>query len=191
MDLCALPDGRVVTIRPIRPDDRERLQLSHARLSELSRYRRFMSSKPVLTASDASYLVDIDGRSHYALVATVAEPAGEAIIAVARYVRLSADSDVAEFAVVVGDAWQRQGLGAELLGRLADAAVTRGVDRFYATILADNVAIRRLIDRLADGPVNRRREGNVLELDFPLPTRGDVEPPSRGAPAMIAACAGS
>jgi RimJ/RimL family protein N-acetyltransferase len=191
VDLCALPGGRVVTIRPIRADDRERLQLSHARLSEQSRYRRFMSSKPSLSTSDVRYLVDIDGRDHYALVATVAEPEGEAIIAVARYVRLAGDSDVAEFAIVVGDAWQGKGLGAELLGRLADAAVTRGVERFYATILADNVAIRRLIERLADGPVNRRRDGNILEVDFPLPTRGDVEPPSRGAPAMIAACGGS
>jgi RimJ/RimL family protein N-acetyltransferase len=191
VDLCALADGRVVTIRPIRADDRERLQRSHARLSDETRYRRFMSSKPSLTASDVHYLVDIDGCDHYALVATVAEPEGEAIVAVARYVRLLRDLDAAEFAIVVGDAWQGQGLGAELLGRLADAAVTRGIERFYATILADNVAIRHLIERLADGPVNRRRDGNILEVDFPLPTRGHVEPPSRGAHAMIAACAGS
>jgi RimJ/RimL family protein N-acetyltransferase len=191
VDLCALPDGRVVTIRPIRADDRERLPRSHARLSEETRYRRFLSSKPSLTASDVHYLVDIDGWDHYALVATVAEPEGEAIVAVARYVRLPRDSDAAEFAIVVGDAWQGQGLGTELLGRLADAAVTRGIERFYATILADNVAIRGLIERLADGPVNRRRDGTTFEVDFPLPTRGHVEPPSRGAPAMIAMCAGS
>jgi RimJ/RimL family protein N-acetyltransferase len=191
VDICALPDGRVVTIRPIRADDLERLQLSHARLSELSRYRRFMSSKPRLSPADAHYLVDIDGCDHYALVATVAEPEGEAIIAVARYVRLAGEPDVAEFAIVVGDAWQGRGLGAELLGRLADAAVTRGVERFYATILADNVAIRRLIERLADGPINRRRDGNILEVDFPLPTRGDISPPNRGARAIIATCAGS
>jgi RimJ/RimL family protein N-acetyltransferase len=191
VDLCALPDGRVVTIRPIRADDRERLRRSHARLSEETRYRRFLSSKPSLTPSDVHYLVDIDGWDHYALVATVAEPEGEAIVAVARYVRLPRDPDAAEFAIVVGDAWQGQGLGTELLGRLADAAVTRGIERFYAAILADNVAIRHLIERFADGPVNRRRDGTTFEVDFPLPTRGHVEPPGRGAPAMIAVCAGS
>ena len=79
MDLYALPDGRVIVIRPIRPDDQERLRASHSRLSPLTRYRRFMTSKPYLSAADAAYLAEIDGRSHYALVATFAPPGGEAI----------------------------------------------------------------------------------------------------------------
>jgi RimJ/RimL family protein N-acetyltransferase len=196
VDLHALPDGRLITIRPIRPDDRERLQLSHERLSDQSRYRRFMTSKPTLSASDASYLVDIDGSDHYALVATVGTPEGEAIVGVARYIRLPSHPEIAEFAIVVGDDWQGQGIARELLGRLADAAVTRGVRRFAATIFADNMPIRHMIDRLTAGPVIRHREGNVLEVEFPLPTRGDDVvirrgEDERGAPAMIAACAGS
>lgn len=196
MDLHALPDGRTVTIRPIRPDDSERLQLTHEHLSDQSRYRRFMTAKPVLTDSDAAYLANIDGCDHYALAATIPAPEGEAIIGVARYIRLPRHPEIAEFAIVVADAWQGQGLARELLGRLADAAVTRGVQRFAATIFSDNMAIRHMIDRLAAGPVIRHREGNVLEVEFPLPTRrpelvitrGETE---RGAPAKIAACAGS
>jgi RimJ/RimL family protein N-acetyltransferase len=187
VDLCALPDGRVVAIRPIRADDGERLRRSHERLSAESRYRRFLASKPYLTAADARYLVDIDGCDHYALVATVAEPDGEAIVAVARFVRLPDEPRTAEFAIVVGDAWQRQGLGGELLGRVADAAVTRGVERFYAMIMADNVAIQRSIDHVAGGPVDRRRSGDAIEVRFDLPTRR----PDTVAPAMIAAWAGS
>jgi acetyltransferase len=196
VDLHALSDGRVITIRPIRPDDHERLQISHERLSEQSRYRRFMTSKPTLSPADASYLVNIDGSDHYALVATADEPEGEVIIGVARYIRLPQHPEIAEFAIVVGDAWQGRGLAGELMGRLADAAVTRGVRRFCASIFADNMAIRHVIDRLAAGPVIRHREGNVLEVEFPLPTRqedpaGPTAEDARGAPAMIAACAGS
>jgi protein lysine acetyltransferase len=163
----------VVTIRPIQADDTGRLQLSHERLSPESRYRRFMSAKPHLTAADARYLVDIDGCHHYALVATVAEPDGDAIVAVARFVRQSDDPSAAEFAIVVGDEWQRQGLGGELLGRLADAAVTRGVERFRAVMLTDNVAIHRLVGRLAVAVTHRTRSGNVSEVEFELPTRRD------------------
>jgi RimJ/RimL family protein N-acetyltransferase len=188
VDLHALPDGRIVTIRPIQADDIDRLRTSHDRLSQESRYRRFMSAKPHLSVADAHYLVDIDGRDHYALVAIAAEPEGEAIAGVARFVRLPADVRKAEFAIVIGDAWQGQGLGVELLGRLADAAVTRGVERFQGTILADNLAILRLAQRVADGPVERRRLGNTLEIEFDLPTRRDDGP---SAPAMIAAWAGS
>ncbi|MFZ0088440.1 MAG: GNAT family N-acetyltransferase [Solirubrobacteraceae bacterium] len=178
----------MVTIRPIRPDDRERLQRSHQRLSPESRYRRFLAAKPDLTATDAGHLVDIDGRDHYALVATVAEGDDEAIVAVARFVRLPKEPRTAEFAIVVGDPYQHEGLGGELLGRLADAAVTRGVDRFHAITLADNLAIRRLITRVADTPPDWHRDGAVAEVDFVLPQRRDAGPP---APAIIAGCAGS
>jgi acetyltransferase len=193
VDLYALPDGRVVVIRPIRPDDQQRLQASHARLSPLTRYRRFMTSKPSLSTADAAYLAEIDGRNHYALVATFAERDGDedaAIIGVARFVRAPDDPRAAEFAIVIGDDWQGQGLGHELMGRLVDAAVTLGVERFQATMLADNVAIQRLAERFATAPLRRVREGNTLVVEFDLPTRGAAPPPTR-APAIIAGCAGS
>lgn len=187
MDLCALPDGRVITIRPIRPDDGERLQATHEGLSPLTRYRRFLSAKPYLTTADATYLSVIDGCDHYALVATHApsDDAQEAIIGVARFVREPADAHAAEFAIVVADTWQGQGVGRELLGRLVDAAVTRGVQRFKATMLADNLAIQRLSESVSAGPMQRVRKGNTLDVEFELPTR------RADAPAMIVGCAGS
>jgi RimJ/RimL family protein N-acetyltransferase len=187
VDIHALKDGRVVIIRPIRADDVERLQAAHGRLSPLSRYRRFMTAKPYLSSADAAYLSVIDGSDHYALVATFAgsPDAEEAIIAVARFVRLPEEPDTAEFAIVVGDDWQGEGLGAELMGRLVDAAVTRGVSRFEATMLSDNVAIQRLAERCAAGPLRRRRRGSTFEVRFDLPTRRPA------ADAIIAGCAGS
>jgi RimJ/RimL family protein N-acetyltransferase len=186
VDIHALKDGRVVVIRPIRADDVERLQAAHGRLSPLSRYRRFLTSKPHLSSADAVYLSVIDGRDHYALVATFAgsPDADEAIIAVARFVRSPDDDTAAEFAIVVGDDWQGDGIGRELMGRLVDAAVTRGVRRFQATMLADNVAIQRLAERFAAGPLRRVRKGNTFEVEFELPIRSPVA-------AMIAGCAGS
>jgi RimJ/RimL family protein N-acetyltransferase len=193
VDLYALSDGRVVAIRPIRPDDVERLREAHGRLSPLTRYRRFMTSKPYLSSADAMYLANIDGCDHYALVATFAESEGDEaapIIGVARFVRSPENASAAEFAIVVGDEWQGEGIGRELMGRLVDAAVTRGVLRFQATMLADNVAIQRLAERFAAGPLRRLRRGNTFEVEFALPTRTQA-PASTGVPAMIAGCAGS
>jgi len=185
VDIHALSDGRIVIIRPIRADDVARLQAAHGRLSPLTRYRRFMTSKPYLSSADATYLAAIDGWDHFALVATFADSpeAEETIIAVARFVRFPEDSSTAEFAIVVGDDWQGEGIGRELMGRLVDAAVTRGVLRFQAMMLADNVAIQRLSERFAAGPLRRLRRGSTVEVEFELPTRT--------SPAMIAACAGS
>lgn len=165
-----LSDGRAVQIRPIRRDDGEALRVSHARLSPETRYRRFLAAKPQLSSADARYLVEIDGSDHVALVAT---PAGEGgtIVAVARFVRQPDDPEAAEFAIVVGDAFHRQGLGTILLERLAQAALQRGVRRFAATTLADNVAIHRLMARLGPGSLTERRLGAISELEVTLAPR--------------------
>jgi RimJ/RimL family protein N-acetyltransferase len=158
-----------VSIRPIRGDDHDRLRDSHERLSPESRYRRFLAAKPQLTLADARYLVEIDGCDHFALVATLPEAEGEPIVGVARFIRLPSNREVAEVAIVVNDAYQRRGMGADLVGGLAEAAVARGVRRFRATMLADNLAIRRLLENLAAGPVERLRLGELLEIEFALP----------------------
>lgn len=168
MDSYVLNDGTVVEIRPIRADDSDRLRTSHARLSPESRYRRFLGAKPELSVSDARYLVDIDGCHHFALVAIL----DDEIIAVTRFVREPEDPGTAEFAIVVSDEHQRQGLAGELLRRLAEAAAERGVRRFRATILTDNVAIRRLMAALAAGSPNERRMGAVTEVEFELAAAG-------------------
>jgi RimJ/RimL family protein N-acetyltransferase len=202
VDDHTLNDGRTVAIRPIGPDDHERLRASHARLSPESRYRRFLATKPELTSADARYLVEIDGCDHLALVATLPHEHDEPIVAVARYIRLPDDPATAEFAIVVGDDYQRQGLADELMKRLAHAAVARGVTRFQATMLTDNIAIQRVTANLAAGPLNRRQLGSLSEVEIELVVGGDAAAaalPSRGrrtgsegpAPAIIAACAGS
>ena len=163
-------DSTTVQIRPIRADDGIRLQTYHAGLSAESRYRRFLGAKPTLSAADTRYLTELDGEDHFAYVATVPAHGGEdAIVGVGRFIRLPEDPRTAEFAIIVGDAWQRRGLATELLRRLAIAASRRGIRRFRATMLSDNVAIQRMLERLAVGEVQRWRRGNVTEMEIVLP----------------------
>ncbi|MFZ0043537.1 MAG: GNAT family N-acetyltransferase [Solirubrobacteraceae bacterium] len=186
MPISTLIDWSKVCIRPIRADDGPRLRASHARLSPESRYRRFLAAKPELTPSDARYLVEIDGSDHFALVATL-DDEDESIIAVTRFIRLAHDPETAEFAIVVGDDFQGQGLATEMLARLAEAATDRGVKRFRATLLSDNVAVRKMLERLAAGPISERRMGAVSEIEIDL--SADAASRRDSAAAMIAACA--
>jgi RimJ/RimL family protein N-acetyltransferase len=161
-------DEQKISIRPIRADDGDRLRASHARLSPESRYRRFLASKPELSSADAQYLADIDGCSHFALVATLDDPEGS-IIAVARFVSIPDAPGTAEFAIVVGDDYQGKGLATELLTQLAEAAAERGVHRFRATMFADNVPVRRMLHRLAVGDPREARMGSTSEIEIDLP----------------------
>jgi acetyltransferase len=135
-------------IRPIRADDKALLAAGFALLSDESRQLRFLTPKPRLTSSELRYLTEIDGRDHVALVAVDREHPTH-IAGVARFVRDADRPDTAEFAIVVGDAYQRQGLGSKLASLLVDEAKARGIRRFTALMLAENEAAQRLTDSIA------------------------------------------
>ena len=69
MSEVELRDGSKVEIRPLGPADKQGLSAGFERLSELSRYRRFLSPTSHLTAKQLAYLTEIDHRDHEALVA--------------------------------------------------------------------------------------------------------------------------
>ena len=147
--------GERVAFRYIRPDDKERLRLAFGALSPESRYKRFLTPKPRLTAADLRYLTELDGVDHVAVLAVLADDP-DAIVGVGRFVRLRDRPDTAEVSVVVGDHFHGQGLGGELGRRLADEARARSIRRFTATLLGDNVAAHRLFHSISD-----RLEGRV------------------------------
>jgi RimJ/RimL family protein N-acetyltransferase len=158
-----LRDGTVVDIRAIRPDDKARLAAGHARLSAESQRRRYLAAKPRLTAADLRYLTEIDGHDHVAFVAVLADRP-EIIVAVGRFVRLAGDPETAEFAIVVGDELQGQGLGGRLADLLARQAVSEGVRRFTATTEVDNDPAQRLIARISNHLSYDRRIGPLREV---------------------------
>src|SRR4051794_17424132 len=142
-------------------------------LSERSAYQRFLSPKYALTARELRYLTEVDFHDHVAYVAVRAEEP-DVLVGVGRWVRLGADSEVAEIAFVVADELQRHGLGTALGEALAHAARERGVKRFVATMLPDNLAAHRLFARLAQER-ETARSGILHEV------RGDVSPAPRRA----------
>ena len=165
--LTRLSDGTRVLIRAIRPGDKDMLAKGLELLSEESRRRRFLGAKPRLTAAELRYLTEVDGDSHFALVAVRPENFAQ-IVAVARYVRLPETPTTAEAAIVVGDPWQRKGLGRRLAVMLADAAREHGIERFSATIASDNpgglALMQTLSERLEQGGQSGGVRSVVAEL---------------------------
>jgi RimJ/RimL family protein N-acetyltransferase len=163
-----LRDGSRAEIRPLGPEDRAGLAAGFERLSELSRYRRFLSPTARLTNSQLEYLTDVDHHDHEALVAI--ETSSRHGVGVARYVRDPANPREAEFAVAVADDWQRRGLGTALLRRLAARALEEGITRFSGLVLGDNKPMRQLLEKLGDVQQGQAREGTV-EVFLQIPDR--------------------
>jgi RimJ/RimL family protein N-acetyltransferase len=158
----------MLVVRPIEPGDKEGLAAAFERLSPESRYRRFLTPHDRLSA-ELRYLTEVDHRDHEALVAI--DPRTGEGVGVARYVRDRDDHRNTEIAFAVADDWQRQGVGTELLHRLADRARDGGVSRFTALMLADNTAMRHVLGDLGAVRVVDRAQGGV-ELSVDVPKRG-------------------
>lgn len=148
-------------LRPIRPGDAPALTRLYDRLSPESAYQRFFAVMRRLPPDWARILADVDHDRRAAIVA--AGPDGE-LIGVARY-GTEPGADEAEIAVVVQDAWQGRGLGTILLSALLDHAVSRGITKFLAYVLADNHRMLRLVGR--QGVMTERsHDQGVVSLRF-------------------------
>lgn len=135
-------------------------------LSERSVYQRFLSPKPRLTSSELAYLTEVDFRDHYALVAVLAR-APSVIVGVGRWVRDRETPTDAEIAIVIADDLQGRGVGTTLGTALAEAAIARGVQRFTASMLPENVAAHRLFAKISSR-MEITHEHGVDEMIAPL-----------------------
>ncbi len=154
-----LGDGTRLTLRHVRPGDASELQRGFERLSPRSRYRRFLQPITALTDEQLDYLTRVDGNDHVAIVAFRDDGVG---LGIARFIRLQADPAVAEAAITVIDEAQGKGIGRLLALTLARAAHERGVRRFRGRVLADNVAVRQLLDDVGAAVGPRDESGGLV-----------------------------
>ena len=157
----AVRDGRTVRIRPITPDDGERLAAFHRSLSDETVYMRFFAPYPELTERDVHRFTHVDHDDRVALVATV----GGQLVGVGRYDRI--DPRDAEVAFVIRDDHQGRGLGSVLLEHLAAAARERGVRRFVAEVLPTNRRMLATFEEAGYHPSHHVEDG-VVSLSFDI-----------------------
>jgi acetyltransferase len=142
-----LADGTPLTIRPIRPEDAESEQAFVRELSAEARQMRFMHALEELTPAMLARFTQIDYSREMALI-VVTEEAGKPVQqGVARYV-INPDDTSCEFAIVVSDKRQQQGIGTRLMVALMDAARDHGLTMMEGTVLAKNQPMLTLMTDL-------------------------------------------
>ena len=111
--------------------------------------------KKELSDEMARYFASTDGADHFGLVALDPQDPNE-IIAVVRYARKPGE-ERAEYAALVEDRWQGQGVGASLTHRLIEVARGNGVRFFYAFVKGENKRMLNVLRHL-DLPEHERVE---------------------------------
>ncbi|WEV24956.1 GNAT family N-acetyltransferase [Streptomyces sp. 71268] len=177
-----LRDGGTAQIRPITPDDGQRLVDFYERVSDESKYYRFFAPYPRLSDRDVHRFTHHDYVNRVGLAATV----GDEFIATVRYDRIdergrpsSAPADEAEVAFLVQDAHQGRGVASALLEHIAAVARERAIRRFAAEVLPANT---KMIKVFTDAGYTQQRsfEDGVVRLEF------DLEPTARSLAVMRA-----
>ena len=151
-----LRDGRSVTIRAIRPDDKGRVTGALRKVSPESLYRRTFSAKRDLRGDELEQLTDVDFENVVALVAVTSDEAQDRIVGGGRYIRTGASGEAskAEVAFLIDDAHQGLGIGSRLFKHLVAIARASGIVQFEAEVLPSNESMLRLFTR-SGLPVSR------------------------------------
>ena len=158
-----LRDGSAARIRPVRPEDKMRIQCGMKLLSSESRYLRFFNDAAELSPQLLQYLTDVDQKNHVAWIAINPSLPGEPGMGIARFIRLPGEPYVAELALTVVDKFQGLGLGAALLNILLVRAEQLNIRTLRAVVLPDNYRVIRWMRRL--GATSNWKDG-LLELNL-------------------------
>ena len=133
-----LRDGLPVILRPLLPDDRERIIDAFRRLSSESLYLRFWTRFRGVNPTFIDRLCADDHGQHATWIIVFQEERDVPGVGGGSYWRSAEDESVAEVSFTVADEFQGQGAGTILLAALWEQAVAAGIRRFVANVLEAN-----------------------------------------------------
>ena len=162
---ATLKNGTVVTLRPLRADDRPRMATAVRGLDPQTIYTRLFSHRKELTEAGLDRIMRVADEREVVIVATTGRGDAETVIGGGRYI-VSGEGR-AEIAFTVEEDYQGQGVAGRLFAALVEAARQRGVAVFEADVLAENPSMLRVFERTGL-PMRKRSEGGIVHLELAL-----------------------
>lgn len=142
-----LKDGTEVQILTVDPCDKKCIADGFDRLSARSRQLRFFSTIKKLSDVQLTYLTNVDNVNHVVITANETTGEGRTGIGLARYIRLTDEPDIAEFAISVTDDYQGLGVGSILLDILIEHAKGNSISVLRGYVLRSNQPMIKLLER--------------------------------------------
>jgi len=160
-----LEDGRNVTLRPIKPED-EPLEFElFDSFSDKTWRQRFFGPRTEISHKEMTRYTNIDYRREMAIIGILNENGKDRMIGVGRLI-IGPSQDTGEYAVVVGDPWQRLGLGEKLTDSIIGVAEDKNLKSIYATILKNNKPMVQLSRKMGFREVDRDSDTVKMVLEL-------------------------
>jgi GNAT superfamily N-acetyltransferase len=168
-----LPRGESVMVRPISPQDADRLQAYVRNLSGPARRNRFLGAISELTPTELDRLTHMDRSDELALIAFAR--VGREVTMIAEAIQVIApQTQRSEIALSVTDAWQRKGLGTLLLQNVECRASVLGARYLTGEVLRTNDAMKGLARKAGFAICGPFRDARLVEIikDLSVPHDG-------------------
>jgi len=164
-----LKNGLQVTIRAIRPDDKNALLAAFRELDERTIYMRFFAPKQHVTPEELKNATEVDFVRTVALVTCIRDGTEEKIIGAGRYIAFgNADPpDRAEVAFTVEEDYHGLGIAGLILRHLAGIAKEKGISNFHADVLPVNKGMLTVFNR-SGFPVKREYVDGLAHVTLSL-----------------------
>ncbi len=140
-------DGRYVVLRPIRPEDEPLEWELIAGLSEESMRFRFFYVVKNITHEMLTRFCNIDYDREIAIIAEYTSNSKRRNVGVGRLI-IGSGGETGEYAILVADDFQNNGLGQKLFDTLIGIAGEKGLKSIYGIVLSDNTKMMSLAKRL-------------------------------------------
>ena len=164
-----LKNGLQVTVRSIRPDDKDALLAAFKELNERTIYLRFFEQKREISPEELREVTVLDFVRTIALVTCIKDATGEKIIGEGRYI-VFGDAEPpnrAEVAFTVEEDFQDLGIASMTLRHLARIAKERGITQFEAEVLRENKGMLAVFNR-SGFPVKLEDDEGLLHVTLSL-----------------------
>lgn len=164
-----LKNGMAVTIRAIRPDDRDRIVNAFGNLERESVYTRFFRYKDELSEKDLKSITEVDFENVVALVVTKGEGDDETIIGGGRYIAYNAPGGLrnAEVAFIVEEDYHGLGIASRIMRHLTGIARDNGIAAFEADVLPENKGMLKVFAK-SGLPIKETRVEDVVHVALAL-----------------------
>jgi acetyltransferase len=164
--------GRMLTLRPIRPEDEAQHLEFLGRLDPVDVRMRVFYSRRSIERSELARLTQIDYEREMAFIVTAPLPdadqaGGEETLGVVRAVA-DPDNIEAEFGIVVRSDLKGGGLGLKLMNKLIAHLRQRGTQRLVATVLKENKRMLELAEELGFTMDDVQPEAGTWRISLPL-----------------------
>ncbi len=163
----ALPSGKRLLFRPIRPEDEPQHHEFQSRLDPQDVHYRFFGLIREIPHTEMARLTQIDYDREMAFIATTPNGRGKPeTLGVVRVV-CDPDNTKAEFAIIVRSDFKGQGLGRLLLEKIIRYCRARSMKEIVGHVLSDNSAMLSLAQKVGF-QIKPDQTGGEIEVTLPL-----------------------